>query len=155
MYCNSCGSPVDANQAVCPKCGKFVGQPQVSRVVQHVKMLGILWIAYAVFHGLGAMVLLIVANTIFGVDNYDGRHAAFLHPLLKTIAMFLFAKALGSLIAGIGLLERQDWARTLSLVMAFIALINVPFGTAIGVYTLWVLMSPQAENEYRRLSASA
>jgi len=154
MYCNSCGGPVDANQAVCPRCGKVVGQPQVSRVVQHAKMLGILWIAYAVFHGLGAMVLLIVANTIFGSGNFEGRHA-FLHPLLKAIAIFLFAKALGSLIAGIGLLERQDWARTLSLVMAFIALINVPFGTAIGVYTLWVLMSPQAEGEYRRLSASA
>jgi len=155
MYCNSCGGPVDTNQATCPRCGKFVGQPQVSRVVQHVKMLGTLWIAYAVFHGLGGMVLLIVANTIFGSDNYDGRHAAFLHPLLKTIAIFLFAKALGSLIAGIGLLERQDWARTMSLVMAFIALINVPFGTAIGVYTLWVFMSPQAESEYGRLSASA
>ena len=155
MYCNSCGGPVDANQAACPRCGKVVGQPQVSRVVQHIKMLGILWIAYAVLHGLGGMVLLIVANTIFGSDNYSGSHAAFLHPLLRVISMFLFVKALGSLIAGIGLMERQEWARTLSLVMAVIALISVPFGTAIGVYTLWVLMSPQAEGEYRRLSAAA
>jgi hypothetical protein len=36
--------------------------------------------------------------------------------------------------------------------MAFVALINVPFGTAMGVYTLWVLMSPEADNEYRRLA---
>src|SRR5947209_2049896 len=103
MYCNSCGSPVDANQAVCPKCGKLVGQPQISRVAHHFKMLGILWIAYAVFHGLGSVVLFIVANTIFG-GNYAGEHAKFLHPLLRSIAMFLFAKAMGSLIAGVGLL---------------------------------------------------
>lgn len=155
MYCNSCGSPVEANQVACGKCGNPVlGRMQVSRVEQHIKMLGVLWIAYAVFHALGGAVLLIVANTIFGRQNYGGEHAAFLHALLTCIAMFLLLKGGASLIAGFGLLERQDWGRTLALVMAFIALINVPFGTAMGVYTLWVLMSPQGETEYHRLATS-
>ena len=152
MYCNSCGAAVEPNQAVCGKCGRPVGQPLVSRVEQHVKLLGILWIAYAVFHGIGGMVLLIVSNTIFETTEYAGGHAAFLHQLLHSIALFLLAKSAACLIAGVGILERQSWARTLALVMAFVALINVPFGTAMGVYTLWVLMSPEADNEYRRLA---
>jgi membrane-associated PAP2 superfamily phosphatase len=155
MYCNSCGNAVDANQAVCGRCGRVVVQPLVSRVEQHIKMLGVLWIAYAVFHAIGGMVLLIVSNTIFGRGDYAGEHAAFLHHLLHAIGMFLLVKAAVCVIAGFGLLERQSWGRTLSLVMAFIALINVPFGTAMGVYTLWVLMSPQGEVEYHRLAATA
>ena len=60
-----------------------------------------------------------------------------------------------SLLSGLGLLERQSWARTLALVMALLALLNLPFGTALGVYTLWVLMSPHADIEYNRLVTSA
>jgi membrane-associated PAP2 superfamily phosphatase len=154
MYCNSCGNAVDANQAVCGKCGRPVVQPLVSRVEQHIKMLGVLWIAYAVFHAIGGMVLLIVSNTIFGRGDYAGEHPAFIHHLLHALGMFLLLKAAVCVIAGFGLLERQSWGRTLSLIMAFIALINVPFGTAMGVYTLWVLMSPQGEVEYHRLAAA-
>jgi membrane-associated PAP2 superfamily phosphatase len=154
MYCNSCGNAVDANQVVCGKCGRPVVQPLVNRVEQHIKMLGVLWIAYAVFHAIGGMVLLIVSNTIFGRGDYAGEHSAFLHHLLHAIGMLLLVKAVVCVVAGFGLLERQSWGRTLSLIMAFIALINVPFGTAMGIYTLWVLMSPQGEVEYHRLAAA-
>jgi hypothetical protein len=150
MYCNACGGEVAANQSVCGRCGAVVGRPVVSRVEQHLKMLGILWIAYAALHAIGGAVLLIIANTIFG--EYGGRHAGFLHPLLQTIGILVLAKCAACAIAGVGLLERESWARTLSLVMAFISLINVPFGTAMGVYTLWVFLSPQADADYRRLS---
>jgi hypothetical protein len=123
-------------------------------VEQHLRLLGILWIAYALLHAIGGGILLIIANTIFGRYS-NGEHAAFLHPLLTGIACFILLKGGVSLIAGFGLLERQSWGRPLALVMAFIALLNVPFGTALGVYTLWVLMSPQADIEYNRLAATA
>jgi hypothetical protein len=153
MYCNSCGSALSPNQATCGNCGiPVLGRNQISRVQQHVKLVGILWIAYAVFHALGGCVLLIISRTIFGPGS---DHPAFLRPLLGAIAIFLLVKAAGSLAAAVGLLERQSWGRTLSLVMAVIALINVPLGTALGIYTLWVLLSPQADSEYHRLAASA
>jgi len=125
----------------------------LSRVEQHFRLVGSLWIADAVLHAIGAVVLLIVARTIFG--RYNGDHPAFLHPLLTGIACFIAVKAGANLIAGIGLLERQSWARPLVLVVAFISLFNIPFGTALGVYTLWVFMSPQADVEFQRLAASA
>ena len=155
MYCNFCGNALFANQTVCSKCGNAIlGRSQVSRVEQHVRLLGILWIAYALFHALGGCILLIIAHTIFGPYS-SGEQAPFLHPLLTGIACSLLIEGGVSLIAGFGLLERQRWGRPLALVLAFIALLNVPFGTAIGVYTLWVLMSPQADVEYNRMAASA
>ena len=155
MYCNFCGNALFANQTVCSKCGNVVvGRTASSRVEQHLRLLGILWIAYALIHAVGGGVLLIVSHTIFGPSS-NGDHPAFLHPLLTGIAFFLLLKAGVSLIAGFGLLERQSWGRPLALVMAFLALLNVPLGTALGVYTLWVLMSPRADVEYDRLAASA
>lgn len=155
MYCNFCGNVVLANQTVCGKCGNaIIGRSFISRVEEHFRLVGILWIAYAIFHLVAGCVLMIVANTIFGRWG-GGDHPAFLHPLLTCIAFFILVKAGVNVVTGFGLLERQNWGRPLALVMAFIALLDIPFGTALGVYTLWVLMSPHADVEYNRLAASA
>jgi hypothetical protein len=49
------------------------------------------------------------------------------------------------------LIQREPWARLVALVLGFIALFNVPFGTAVGVYTLWVLLPAQSQQEYDAL----
>ena len=53
--------------------------------------------------------------------------------------------SLPGIIAGIGLLKLQPWARILAIVISALDLLNVPIGTALGVYGLWVLL--QAETE--------
>jgi hypothetical protein len=37
----------------------------------------------------------------------------------------------------------------LTLVLAFLALFNIPFGTALGIYTLWVLLPAGSDVEYQ------
>jgi hypothetical protein len=44
------------------------------------------------------------------------------------------------LIGGIYLLKHRPWARILVLVLGFINLIEIPIGTALGIYTIWVLL---------------
>ena len=46
-----------------------------------------------------------------------------------------------SIIAGVGLLKRRSWARILTIVLSVLNLINIPFGTLLGIYGLWVLLS--------------
>jgi hypothetical protein len=59
-------------------------------------------------------------------------------------------------IAGWGLLDRQAWARTLTIALAcFALLLFMPFGTMLGIYTLWVLLPAQSEEEYRKLTRVA
>jgi hypothetical protein len=58
--------------------------------------------------------------------------------------------------AGWGLLNRQSWARPLAIVVAVISLFfQIPFGTALGVYTLWVLLPAHSEAEYEKYQAGA
>ena len=51
-----------------------------------------------------------------------------------------------------GLFEREPWARFLGLVLGFLALVRFPFGTALGIYTLWVLLPESSGKEYDRLA---
>jgi hypothetical protein len=78
-----------------------------------------------------------------------------LRPILSLVGMFLLVKAAVGLVAGLGLLQRQEWARTVALVVGFLALLNVPIGTALGIYTLWVLLPAQSDEEYKALAQAA
>jgi predicted nucleic acid-binding Zn ribbon protein len=153
MYCDACGAAIQAGQSFCSKCGKPIVGTLVTkrpgRVQSHLHLLGILWMAFAAFDTVGAVVLYVIANTLFA----QAERSAFLRPLLSVIAILLLAKAALGFIAGWGLLQREKWARVLALVMGFVLLFtNIPFGTALGVYTMWVLMSAESESEYDALS---
>jgi hypothetical protein len=41
------------------------------------------------------------------------------------------------------------------MILGFISLFNIPFGTALGIYTLWVLLPAASDEEYRALSRAA
>ena len=163
MFCDGCGAEVQPGQPFCSRCGKqIVGsvismQPSRSRVQQHIHLVGILWLAISALNVVGGVVLYILANTLFAHMHDLGAPeapTAFLRPLLSVVAILILAKAAFGFMAGWGLLKREPWARILTLVLAFLALVNVPFGTALGVYTLWVLLPGTAEHDYEALAAS-
>ena len=56
------------------------------------------------------------------------------------IAASLVIIALPGILGGIGLIKNRQWSHLLSLIMGCLNLINFPLGTALGVYTIWVLM---------------
>ncbi len=87
-----------------------------------------------------------------GTSDYSGD-AHISVPLLGGIGAFIFfvllVLSLPGLIPGIGLLNFRSWARILAIVISVLDLIHVPFGTALGVYGLWVLLSQGSERLFR------
>ena len=165
MFCDACGAAVQAGQAFCSKCGKqiigsiSVVQPRPGRVQAHVHLLAILWLAISAFNTIGGVVLLILGNALFPhLHEMQGVPrdvpTGFLTALFSTLGIFILAKAACGFIAGWGLMKHEAWARVVALVLAFISLFNIPFGTAIGVYTLWVLLPGQSQQEYDALVAA-
>lgn len=121
-------------------------------------MLAALWIAVSIFRVLGAIAVFFVGRVIFRniqVGSSAGEIPFFLPGLMTLIAGFLAISALIGGLLGAGLIQREPWSRTLGLVMGFLALLDPPFGTALGVYTLWVLMPARAEEEFRGLARAA
>jgi hypothetical protein len=109
------------------------------------------------FNTIGGVILYVLANTLFAHLHELGAPdapTAFLRPLLSVLGIFVLAKAACGFIAGWGLMQREPWARVIALVLGFISLFNVPFGTAVGVYTLWVLLPAQSQEEYDSMVAA-
>jgi hypothetical protein len=164
MFCDGCGAAVQPGQGFCSRCGKPVVGPVTAlksrrgRVQEHVHLLGILWLAVSAMNTIGGVVLYIVANTLLAHLHELGAPpeapTGFLRPLLSVVAIFILAKAACGFIAGWGLLQREPWARVIALVLGFLSLFNIPFGTALGVYTLWVLLPVQSQEEYEALVAA-
>ncbi len=165
MFCDQCGAQLQAGQLHCSRCGKAVLGPQQvrrNRVQEHVRLLGILWIAYSVLHVFGALFLLFVGRAfVSGAFHFPNQPQEFpqflqlLRPFITFLAWVLVAKAAAGVIAGWGLLQREPWARILALVVGFIALLHPLLGTALGIYTLWVLLPSQSESEYKALATAA
>ena len=162
MFCDSCGVQIQAGQSFCPRCGKaIVGgvQPGSSRVARHTQLLGILWVAYSAFVALVSILILVFFQHMLPaiLAAEPPQHGGpppevvfgIMRPLMHFMSIFLLCKAAAGVVAGVGLLQRAEWSRMLAIVLGCLSLINAPFGTALGIYTLWVLLSPNAELEFR------
>jgi hypothetical protein len=49
-------------------------------------------------------------------------------------------------------MNHERWARMTAIVLGIIALFHPPFGTALGIYTLWVLLPAESAAEYGRMT---
>jgi predicted nucleic acid-binding Zn ribbon protein len=159
MFCNFCGSPVAPEQFVCSRCGSrttgvLVASAARKRVAEHIHLLAILWFVMGAFFLIPAIVMAVLAAVITaplvsqGADKIAFVFAPGIFVILCVV--FLLSAAL-RFAAGWGLLKIRPWGRTFALVMAFLALFCPPFDTALGVYTLFVLLPDAAGDEYRQL----
>jgi hypothetical protein len=130
----------------------------VPRVQSHVRTLGILWCVfggYRVFAGIAASLFLLgmAHNGFFERFSPDRSFpfAAFT-PMMGGIAALVLVMSIGgaalAFLTGFALLNRKSWGRTLAIVAAVLALIKIPLGTGLGIYTLWVLVPARSGVEY-------
>jgi hypothetical protein len=157
MYCDGCGATIEGRQKFCSKCGKpiaaFAPAPAGNRIAANLKILAIFWMVISVILRLiPGLFIVLGADIAAGFIPPDAP--AFIIPLIHGIGILLLCGAAIGLLAGWGLLQGQPWARMLAIVLGFLSLLDIPFGTALGIYTLWVLLPAQSEAEYRQLSLS-
>ena len=114
-----------------------------------VKIVSILHIVYGGLGLLLAVLMLVVfggVTAIVGVSAPDDG-AMIAMPILMIVGGFVFfmimLTSIPGLIGGIGLLGYQQWARVVVIVISGLNLLSFPFGTALGVYSLYVLLSQE------------
>ena len=106
---------------------------------QHVTLVAALHIGLGVFELALACMLVVI---LLGVGRIaDDADAARILGFIGIVAFFfLTVFALPGIVGGFGLMQNQEWARILVLVLSVLNLFNVPIGTMIGAYSIWVLL---------------
>jgi len=116
------------------------------RVRQNLQPLGILWCVFGVYRLFSIIMAGFVLHTLAANGVFEGMPFAVGHAIQAfwpLILIFTTATSAASVFVGYALLTRRPWARVLAIVLGILVLIKIPFGTGLGIYTLWVL-APQA-----------
>ena len=165
MFCQSCGSPVQGS--FCSTCGVSLQTPPASaplpatsRVHRHLQTLGILWCVSSVLRVLSGIVASLFLKGfiqhLYLMNNNPLQNVPTIVPMLvgftTMILVLSVISALLSLFAGVSLLMRKSWGRITAIIVASLSLIKIPLGTALGIYTLWVLMPSTSASEYAAIT---
>jgi len=114
----------------------------------HVPVVGwLLIVGHAIFVLVGVFVFLLLTGIGVAMGEREAMTMMILTTVGTAVGLLLVVLGIPGLVAGAGLLARKSWARILAIVVGILALVNFPIGTAIGVYTLFVLMQ-DAATEY-------
>jgi len=170
MYCSGCGQVLTPGQPTCPQCGRPVGAPvpvvpglayQLENYAAKVKTLSIVWFVYAALSaafGLAGLAFagMVVSGQFGPWMNGPWAHGPFppemLGPALMRFAWIAILVRAGlALAAGWGLYERAQWGRIVAIVAAILSLLKFPLGTALGIWTLVVLLGYRNTTLYEQL----
>jgi len=169
MYCSGCGHALAPGQPVCPQCGRPVApvvppvpglQFQIASYAGKIRVLSIVWFVYAAFSLLTGMAGLAFAHAFLsnhfggwghGPWSYGPGPEWFGPAMLHFAWIFLVLRSCLAVAAGWVLMERSKWGRVLAIVAAFFSLLRFPFGTALGIWTLVLLLGYQNTTLYEQL----
>jgi hypothetical protein len=157
MFCNRCGAPVEPDFNLCPRCGTPLATsvPAIAaptRLERHLRILAILWIVIGVLWVVPSLVLMGLSHAPHIVIGDQMFTRPFMPPLLFSLGSAFLVVAAGGILVGWGLMRHEPWARITAIVVGILSLLHPPFGTALGIYTLWVLLPADAAREYERAS---
>lgn len=157
MFCNRCGTQLQPEFNLCPKCGAPVGAVaavplQSGRLERHLRRLGILWIVVGVLWVIPSLVLMGISHAPHVMMGDEMFSHAFMPPMLFSLGIIFLVVAAGGILVGWGLMNHERWARMTAIVVGILAIFHPPLGTALGIYTLWVLLPADAASEYDRMS---
>lgn len=110
---------------------------------QHVSFVGALHIGFGLLGVAGALAIFFGFQFLFELVEDEPIAQDVLSFVGNSIGLILlFFSSLG-VIGGIGLFSYKPWARILVMIVSALNCLNVPVGTAKGIYSLWVLMQPE------------
>ena len=117
-------------------------------MIVHVDFVGVLFVVWGLLTtlvgvstlalGVGAVALIAEASR----GGAGGQVAAGLTAaVFTTLAIIAIVWGAAHVVVGVPLRRRKPWARHAALMLGSVDLLLLPYGTALGVYALWALLS--------------
>lgn len=123
----------------------------------HKRLLSILHIVYGTITVLIFLIISAIIRTIFpfimeeamtqGQEMGFAIAGAVLEVLRWVFIIILLLGPIPSIIGGIATLYNKNWGLPTLMVSGCLGLLNIPLGTALGIYTIWVFLEEQKMNK--------
>ncbi len=109
---------------------------------KHISLVATLHIGLSI---LGLLLAAVVFAVLIGSGVVSQDEEAMFVLTIVAVSMLTISlvTSVPAIIGGIGLLKYKSWARIVILIISAIDLLNIPFGTALGVYSLWTLLNDE------------
>lgn len=124
----------------------------------HKKTLGIIHIVYGAFNALIFVFIGVIISTFLpfvleAIVEEEGPEGAMIFEMvaniIRVVITFIFIlSAIPSLIGGIGLVQGKSWGLIVSLIAGCVSIFSFPFGTALGVYSLYVFIEDNKQKKH-------
>ncbi|MBC7926366.1 MAG: hypothetical protein H7039_11980 [Bryobacteraceae bacterium] len=110
----------------------------------HIRNLGVISIVWGVLSTAAALFLMIWFNGPTGLFNAaeDVAGAGFITASLVLAHLLLGPPLIASAFF---VMRYHQWARAVMIALCGINLLNIPVGSLLSIYGLWVLMTPETE----------
>jgi len=165
MVCSRCGCD-QIPARFCRQCGLRFDAPPIppyapyyptrSRVSEHLQPLAILWLVFGALRLITGLIAALTLHTLAheGLFTFGDAPPFVPHMFQALVPVIVVGSSVmgaAALLVGWSLITRKPWARTLAIVIGILELLKIPFGTALGIYTLWVLAPSPSGDEWRNL----
>jgi len=120
----------------------------------HIDFVGILFVLWGLLTtliglstlalGIGAVAIIASAARTGGAQVAAGVTAA----AFTALALIAIVWGAAHVAVGLPLRRRRPWSRVLALTLGAVDLLLLPYGTALGCYTLWVLLHEEGRKPF-------
>lgn len=121
---------------------------------KQVQVVAILRIVLSSLGLVAAIVVLAVMNFAKGFVDNDEIATTVLTFIGTFIPAILGLISVAGIAAGVGLLSFKAWARILTIIISVLSCFNIPVGTLVGVYSIWVLMQTETVKLFENSSSA-
>ena len=119
-------------------------------IEKQVHLIAVLWIALGSLSFLAGLALFGILFGVSFIPDIGSEAPVILRIVGSSLGVFFWMLSLPKIICGVGLLNHKEWARVLTLILSFLSLLNIPLGTALGIYSLVILMRDDAGRLFRK-----
>ena len=128
--------------AIVPPGQSYAPATDINRMEKHITIVAILSIVFGTIGVLiGTFIFVVISGG--GLISQDPTAMHITGIVATGLGGFFMLLSVPDIIAGIGLLKRRSWARILAFALAILGLMQIPIGTAIGIYIIWVLLNDE------------
>jgi ethanolamine transporter EutH len=115
-------------------------------VEHHVRLVGLLNIAVGVLSGLIAIFQMAFFGGALTIAVYLSIHTQVVSVWLWLMLLLMIP----SIVIGLALFGLRGWSRGAGIVLSIFQLVNLPLGTVVAFYSLWVLFSEETDMIFNR-----